>query len=218
MGRRTIGAMITGAALCVLGGLAPVAAGPVTVDFSGALGDGGFFDGWMTYDDEDFEPGVIGSARYQGLVWEVNITGGAATGNATLSNLLPGRALVETLANPPIIGPLPGIALVFLSPDTGLPSPQNESPKLTLAFAADPGYDPDVQPQLSDFGALVPALSEYRDSNALPAIPISVRLGSTNVVSEPAGLYLLLPGVLFLLGWWLFGARPRAPVSATPQV
>ena len=145
-------------------------AAPVGLGFRGTLEDGGLFDGYVVYGDQDVEQvspenadGVLGFGRFQGGQWHVDVRGGATTINAHLDNTTGGRTPVETRESPSMI------SFFVLGPEAG------ELPRLSLMFEARAGYDADVQPVLSDIvgfyfsltnGAQT-AFSGYHDSTGV---------------------------------------------------
>jgi hypothetical protein len=117
---------------------------PITITFSGTLADGGSFEGSMIYGTRDLDDRT-GYGRYTGGTWDVTVKGGSKTHDVHLSNGTGGRALIETYNKP-----FPAIGIVLLWPNQD-PAVQNLSPHVAPAV----GYDPDVQPTLRDFGALI---------------------------------------------------------------
>jgi len=120
-------------------------ASPITITFRGTLADGGSFEGHILYGtrDQDSRPGF---GRYTGGTWDVTVKGGTVTHDVHFSNTTGGRSLIETYRTP-----FPAIGIVVLWPDAD-PALQSLTPHVSPT----PGYDPDVQPTLRDFGGLIP--------------------------------------------------------------
>ena len=179
----------------MLAGTATAAAAPISFTFAGTLADGGWFTGSLTYGMEDQDALVDGLGRYLGLDWDVDVRGGSVTVDSQLRTvpLGLGRALVETSAPRPLQGLLhPVIGLVFLGPTDPLTG--TESQGLSPHFVAQASYDPDVQPTLDDFGALMlgqidpPRFGVYRDGFGGITLVDSFQF---NPVPEPGLLALL---------------------------
>lgn len=188
--RRSLGSLII-AGCAVIAGLSKVAeASPITLDFRGQLEDGGFFEGFLAYGDEDIDLRED-FGRYRGGLWDVSVTGGSQTGDAHLAHYVPGRALVETN-----LLPMPAIGLVFLS------AGPLEIPSLSAFFEPAAGYDPDTQPTLNDFGDLIPGskipptFGVYKDATGNVVLVTAIELSQR--VSEPATLSLFAVGLSWL--------------------
>jgi hypothetical protein len=122
---------------------------PITITFEGTFADGGTFQGRMTYGtrDQDDRPGI---GRYTGANWDVTIKGGSFVQDEHFSEAEGGRALVETYNEP-----YAAIGINFVWP--------REDPaqkRLTPHVDHPPGYNPDVQPRVGDFGTLLPSIYE----------------------------------------------------------
>jgi hypothetical protein len=154
----------------------PTGLQPITIAFRGTLGDGGSFEGSLTYgaNDRDVREDY---GRYAVGTWNVAVKGGRETRDVVFSDASGGRAVVETYSVPSGT-----IGLVFLWPDTD-PKVQELSPH----FRALPGYDPDLQPSLRDFGELLPgSLSAgfglFRDGQGGQSVVTSVQLPQPTLV------------------------------------
>ena len=122
---------------------------PITITFRGTLADGGTFEGRMTYGtrDQDDRPGV---GRYTGANWDVTVKGGTFVQDEHFSEAEGGRALIETYNDP---FAAIGINVIW-------PKEDPAQKRLTPHVDHPPGYNPDAQPKVGDFGALLPAIYE----------------------------------------------------------
>ena len=176
--------------VAMLGSAATVAAAPISFTFAGTLEDGGWFAGSMTYGMEDHDA-RDNFGRYMGLAWDVEVRGGLITVDSQFQTVTPGfgRALIETYAPPDLPFPALGLVLLATNPVTGI-----EDRGLSPHFYGPDGFDPDVQPTLDDFGALIPGsitpprFGVYRDGSGGITLVNSFEF---NPVPEPGTLALL---------------------------
>ncbi len=203
--------------LIVLSGAtaSPAFAANLGLGFNGTLEDGGSFSGHMLYSDEDSEQvsqanpsGVPDLGRFKGGLWQIDVVGGTTTVDADLFPFhRPNepehdpRALIETRLAPYLIG------VYILGPEFGLGL---ALPRLSLMFEPRAGYDPDVQPTISDFLHFLPSLSVgnqtafsgYQDSNGaftrIATIQIRDATADFAPVPVPGGLGLMA-GALWIL-------------------
>ena len=127
----------------------PPGALPITITFRGTLADGGTFEGRMTYGtrDQDERPGV---GRFTGANWDVTVKGGTFVQDEHFTEAEGGRALIETY-NEPFAAI--GINVVWPRED---PAQKRLTPHVDHPAA----YNPDTQPKVGDFGALLASVYE----------------------------------------------------------